>query len=344
MDIPVTDRKPGHRHGMNHDGQTHRNRTTHSRRVSMTSRAGAIRIGISGWTYAPWRGVFYPKGLSQKHELAYAASQFRTIEINGTFYGMQRPDAFASWAEQVPDYFVFSVKAPRFITHIRRLKDVETPVANFIASGLLRLGPKLGPILWQFPPNFRFDEARIEAFLRLLPHDTESAVAMGRLHDNRLKAPAWLEIDAVRPLRHAMEIRHESFRDRAFIDLLRQYNVALVCADTVEWPRLMDLTSDFVYCRLHGSEELYASGYDDGALNNWARRVTDWSTGREPNDAERVDGKGRARKRDVFLYFDNDIKVLAPANARSLVDRCGSRAAADDHRVGRQRSEAVGHR
>jgi uncharacterized protein YecE (DUF72 family) len=290
----------------------------------MTARPATVRIGISGWTYAPWRGVFYPKGLPQKRELEYASRQFPTIEINGTFYGMQRPDAFASWAGQVPDDFVFSVKAPRYITHIRRLQDVATPIANFIASGLLRLGPKLGPLLWQFPPNFRFDAARIEGFLKLLPHDTAAAAAIGRQHDDRLKAPAWLEVDKRHRLRHAMEIRHESFRDRGFIDLLRHYNVALVCADTVEWPRLMDLTADFVYCRLHGSEELYASGYDDAALDDWARRVTAWTSGQEPADAERVGGKGSVRKRDVFLYFDNDIKVRAPADAHALEQRLRS--------------------
>jgi len=280
-----------------------------------------IRIGISGWVYAPWRGVFYPQGLPRKRELEYAARQFRSIEINGTFYGMQRPDAFASWAAQTPDDFVFAVKAPRFITHIRRLQEAETPLANFIASGLLRLGPKLGPILWQFPPNFRFDPERIEAFLRLLPHDTKAAARLGLRHDDRLKAPAWLKIDAERKLRHAFEIRHESFRSRAFIDLLRHYDVALVCADTVEWPRLMDVTADFVYCRLHGSEELYASGYDDKALDDWARRVAAWAGGGEPDDAERVGSRARARRRDVFVYFDNDAKVRAPADARALVER-----------------------
>jgi uncharacterized protein YecE (DUF72 family) len=280
-----------------------------------------VRIGISGWTYAPWRGVFYPKGLAHKRELDYAARQFRSIEINGTFYGMQRPDAFASWAAETPDDFVFAVKAPRFITHMKRLNDAEAPLANFIASGLLRLGPKLGPVLWQFPPNFSFDAARIEAFLRLLPHDTKAAARLGRRHDERLKAPAWLKVDAERKLRHAFEIRHDSFRDRAFIDLLRHYDVALVCADTVEWPRLMDVTSDFVYCRLHGSEELYASGYDDRALDDWARRVAAWVRGREPADAERIGGKARVRRRDVFVYFDNDMKVRAPTDAHGLIKR-----------------------
>lgn len=287
----------------------------------MTGRPGGVRIGISGWTYRPWRGVFYPKGLPQKRELEFAASQFRTIEINGTFYGMQQPDAFAGWAAQTPEGFVFAVKAPRFITHLRRLRNVETPLANFMASGLLRLGPKLGPVLWQFPPNFPFDAERLEAFLKLLPHDTEAAAELGHHHDNRLKAAAWLQTDAKRKLRHAFEIRHDSFRSRAFIDLLRRYDVALVCADTVEWPRLMDLTADFVYCRLHGSEELYASGYDNAALDTWAARVAAWAQGDEPQDAERVAGKSRRRKRDVYVYFDNDAKVRAPVDAKGLVER-----------------------
>ena len=285
---------------------------------------GNIRVGISGWTYAPWRGVFYPRGLPRKRELEYAARQFPSIEINGTFYGMQRPDAFASWAAQVPDDFVFAVKAPRFITHIRRLKDAETPLANFMASGLLRLGAKLGPLLWQFPPYFSFDPARIEAFLRMLPHDTGAAARLGRRHDGRLKAPAWLEISDERPMRHAFEIRHESFRDRAFIELLQRYEIALVCADAVDWPRLMDVTADFVYCRLHGSEQLYASGYEDRALDVWARRVVAWARGDEPDDAERIGVRARPRRRDVFVYFDNDAKVRAPVDAHGLIERISS--------------------
>jgi uncharacterized protein YecE (DUF72 family) len=285
------------------------------------ARTGAVRIGISGWTYAPWRGVFYPKGLARKRELEYATSQFSSLEINGTFYGMQRPDAFADWADRAPEGFVFAVKAPRYITHIRRLRDAATPLANFIASGLLRLGPKLGPILWQFPPNFSFDAERIEAFLKLLPHDTGEAAHIGRRHDDRLKAPAWLKVEAERRLRHAFEIRNESFRAEAFVDLLRKYKVALACADTVEWPRLMDLTCDFVYCRLHGSEELYSSGYDDAALDQWGARVAAWAKGGEPEDAERIGGTGRRRKRDVFVYFDNDIKVRAPFDAKALAER-----------------------
>src|SRR5271165_2869455 len=191
------------------------------RRTRM-AQAGMVRIGISGWTYPPWRGVFYPKGLPQKRELEYATSQFSSLEINGTFYGLQKPDAFADWADRAPEDFVFSVKAPRFITHIRRLRDAERPLANFIASGLLRLGPKLGPILWQFPPFFRFDAERIEGFLRLLPHDTAAAAGLGRKHDDWMRNRAWLEVDAGRKLRHAFEIRNESFRTEAFVDLLRK--------------------------------------------------------------------------------------------------------------------------
>ncbi len=282
--------------------------------------AGLVRIGISGWTYAPWRGKFYPEKLPQKRELAYASTVFDTIEINGTFYGQQRPESFAHWAEETPEDFVFSVKAPRYITHLRRLKEIESPLANFLASGLLRLGPKLGPLLWQFPPNFRFDPARLEAFFSLLPHDTEAAARLARRHDGKLRSKGWLKTDAKRPLRHAMEIRHESFVAREFIELLRAYDVALVCADTVEWPRLMDVTSDFVYCRLHGSEELYASGYDEKSLESWARRVKAWAAGRAPKDGERVIKRPvpDRRPRDVFVYFDNDVKVRAPADAQRL--------------------------
>lgn len=286
--------------------------------------AGVIRIGIAGWTYAPWRGVFYPKGVKREQELGYAASHLRALEINGTFYGMQRPEAFEGWADQVPADFVFAVKAPRAITHILRLRDAQVPLANFIASGLLRLGIHLGPILWQFPSNFRFDPKRIEPFLRMLPHDTGAAAALGRKHDNKLRAPAWLEVECRRPMRHAFEIRHESFRCQAFIDLLRAHDVALVCADSASWPRLMDITSDFVYCRLHGSEELYARGYDNAALDAWGRRIKAWARGEEPEDGERAGGKARPRRRDVFVFFDNDKKVRAPANAMELIRRLRS--------------------
>ncbi|HEY0878489.1 MAG TPA: DUF72 domain-containing protein [Zeimonas sp.] len=297
---------------------------------------GRIRIGVSGWTYAPWRGVFYPEKLPHDEELSYASSLFDSIEVNGTFYRLQQPSSFVRWRDQTPEDFVFSVKAPRYITHVRRLREIETPLANFLASGPLLLGEKLGPLLWQFPPFLRYDAERFEHFFAMLPHDTSRAAAMARAHDQRIAGDDGIPGGPARPLRHAIEIRHESFRSPAFIESLRRHRVALVCADIVSWPRLMDLTSDFVYCRLHGSEELYVSGYDDESLDAWARRVLAWAAGAEPADAERVlpplaDGRAEGPRagdppqgRDVFVYFDNDAKVRAPADAASLADRVRS--------------------
>lgn len=289
----------------------------------MKKQSGDIRIGISGWTYKPWRGVFYPEGLPQKRELTYAAEHFRSIEINGTFYGLQRPRSFAAWHDATPDDFVFAIKGSRYITHMRRLTDIETPLANLLASGVLRLGKKLGPILWQFPPRMKFDAERFEPFLKLLPKSTEDAVALARRHDARLDGRSYVETDANRPIRHALEIRHDSFRSPEFVDLLRRYKVGLVVADTVEWPLLMDLTADFVYCRLHGSEQLYVSGYDDKALDRWAQLIRQWAKGRDPKDAERVGPPSppRAHGLDVYVYFDNDVKVRAPRDAQALADR-----------------------
>jgi uncharacterized protein YecE (DUF72 family) len=281
------------------------------------AKTGAIRVGISGWTYKPWRGAFYPPDLRQKDELAYAAGQFRTIEINGTFYGLQRPESFARWRDETPEDFVFSVKAPRFITHIRGLRDVEAPVANFLASGLLALGPKLGPVLWQFPPRMKFDPALFEPFLALLPHDAVAVAALAKTHDARLNGRDFTESGEVRKVRHAVEIRHESFAVPEFTRLLRRYGVAVVCADSVEWPLLMDVTADFVYCRLHGSEQLYVSGYDANGLKFWARHARRWADGG-----------------DVFVYFDNDMKLRAPENALALARRLG---------IGKKPKPAVKH-
>lgn len=302
-------------------------------------KTGEIRIGISGWTYKPWRGVFYPKGLPQRLELSYAAEHVRSIEINGTFYGLQRPEHFAAWHDTTPDDFVFAVKGSRYITHMRRLKDIETPLANFMASGPLRLGKKLGPILWQFPPRMRFDPERFEQFLVMLPKNTEDAAKLARKHDSRLDKRAYAETDAKRPLRHALEIRHDSFRSEEFIALLRRYHVGLVVADTVEWPLLMDLTADFVYCRLHGSEELYVSGYNDKALDHWAHLIRSWSKGRDPREAERAASPSppRAGGRDVFVYFDNDVKVRAPEDAISLANRLHAGPAGDEEKSRRAR-------
>jgi len=283
-----------------------------------------VRIGISGWTYKPWRGQFYPEDLPQKKELAYAASVFRSIEINGTFYSMQRCESFAQWADATPDDFVFAVKGPRYLTHMLKLNNAEAPLGNFFASGVLRLGARLGPILWQFPPNFRFDPEKLETFFKLLPRDTEQAAACGRRHDHRLKGRAWLRTDRRRPIRHAMEIRHESFRDPAFIALLRRHKIALVCADTVEWPLLMDLAADFVYVRLHGSTELYRSAYGRPELKRWAARVAAWRDGKPMTDGHFISAKQpRRRRRDVFLYFDNTDKLQAPKDALSLMRLLG---------------------
>jgi uncharacterized protein YecE (DUF72 family) len=277
-----------------------------------------IRIGISGWRYAPWRGKFYPGDLRQKDELAFAARQFPTIEINGTFYSLQRPDSFAAWRDATPPEFRFAVKGPRYITHMRRLKDVETPLANFFASGVLRLEEKLGPVLWQLPPSFGFDPQKLETFFNLLPRSTRQAAVLAKAHDNKLKVRAWLKTGSDWPIRHALEIRHDSFRDPDFIRLLRKHRVALVVADTVEWPLLMDATADFVYVRLHGSEKLYVSGYGAKALNFWARRVRAWARGEEAPGSH-AGSKAPARKRDVYVYFDNDAKVRAPFDAKALI-------------------------
>lgn len=283
--------------------------------------AGIIRVGTSGWTYADWRGVFYPKGLKREHELYYAASQFTAIEINGTFYGQQRPETFANWARQVPAHVRFAVKAPRLLTHVRRLRDVEAPLANFIASGLLGLGAHLGPILWQLPPNLRFDAGRLEAFLRLLPRETPAAARLGRRHDAVLPSPPSQDFDPGRPIRHALEVRHDSFARADCIALLRAHNVALVCSDRADLPLFMDVTADFVYCRLFGANDLRAGGYDAAALDAWADRVRLWAAGGSVPRSERIAGAATRRKRDVFLFFDNAMKVGAPAHALDLMRR-----------------------
>jgi uncharacterized protein YecE (DUF72 family) len=285
------------------------------------SGSGTVRVGISGWTYAPWRGNFYPQGLLHADELSYASRQVDTIEINGTFYGLQRPDAFARWYDETPEGFVFAVKGPRFITHIRRLREVETPLANFFASGVLRLEEKLGPVLWQFPPSFRFSAERLDHFFGLLPRDTEAAAALAEGRSAWLADRSWAKTAQRRELRHAIEIRHQSFLDPAFVTLLRKHRVALVFADSVAWPYAEDLTTDFVYLRLHGSEELYASGYSDEALDHFAARIKLWTRGLEPNDARLISPDANPAgpvPRDVYVYFDNDAKVRAPVDAQSL--------------------------
>jgi uncharacterized protein YecE (DUF72 family) len=272
--------------------------------VGQHDAVGEIRIGTSGWVYPPWRGVFYPKGLAQKRELEHLSRQVNSVEINGSFYSLQRPSSYQKWAEQTPDDFVFSVKGGRFITHMKRLRDTDETLANFFASGPLALGPKLGPILWQLPPNFQFDPELLTDFFNHLPRTTTEAALLAARHDERVD-PAWTTTDADRPLRHALEVRHPSFTDPRFLDLLREHEIAVVIADSAgKFPYIEDVTADFVYVRLHGAEELYVSGYTDEALDEWASKVRHWS-----------------ETRDVYVYFDNDAKVMAPRDAMALIQK-----------------------
>jgi uncharacterized protein YecE (DUF72 family) len=287
---------------------------------------GTIRIGISGWRYPPWRGTFYPPGLPQHGELEFASRALPSIELNGSFYSLQRPESYAEWHDETPAGFVFSVKGNRFITHTKRLREIDGPLANVLASGVFNLGEKLGPFLWQFPPNFQFDPEKMAHFLSLLPHDTEEGLELARKHEPRMKGRVALEVGKKRKLRHAVEIRHDSFIDEAFIAMLRKYKVALVVADTAgKWPYCEDVTADFMYLRLHGEKELYASGYTEEALDRWAARIQDWASGGQPEDAHLVSSKAPPKRasRDIFCYFDNDIKVRAPFDARRLIDKLG---------------------
>jgi uncharacterized protein YecE (DUF72 family) len=292
------------------------------------ARMARIRIGISGWRYPPWRGVFYPQDLVQRDELHYASRRFPTIELNGSFYSLQYPQSYARWYQDTPRGFVFAVKAPRFITHVRRLREVEKPLANFFASGVFELREKFGPILWQFPPSFRYDHDVFARFFERLPRDTEAALTLARRRDFRMKGRSRLTVDRNRTLRHAIEIRHASFLDESFVALLREHRIALVVADTAgKWPRVEDLTADFVYMRLHGDVQLYVSGYTDAALERWAARIRAWSAGSQVRDAELISRKPPKRRasRDVYCYFDNDAKVKAPFDAMKLAEKLGLR-------------------
>lgn len=268
--------------------------------------SGTVRIGISGWTYAPWRKVFYPEGLRQKDELEYAASRMTSIEINGSFYSLQRPESYRAWRERTPEGFVFAVKGGRFITHMKKLADVDVPLANFFASGPLALGDKLGPVLWQLPPTLGFDAERLEHFFDQLPRTTNAAAELASRHDERVAGRAHLEVTSEQEIRHAVEVRHDSFLVPEFLTLLRENAIAVVVADTAgRWPLIRDVTTDFAYVRLHGDSELYASGYSDEALDEWAALLRGWAE----------EGK------DVYAYFDNDIKVRAPFDAMALIER-----------------------
>ncbi|WP_261165594.1 DUF72 domain-containing protein [Microbacterium sp. Marseille-Q6965] len=274
---------------------------------------GRVRVGISGWRYASWRGDFYPKGLAQRLELAYVGERMNSLELNGSFYSLQRPASYARWRDAVPDDFVFAVKGSRYITHMLRLREAEAAMANFFASGVLALGPKLGPFLWQLPERQEFDAEGLDAFLSALPRTTGEALALARQHDERLEGRAWLQIAADVPLRHALEPRAASFEDPGVPELLRRHGVALTMADAAgRWPRFGEVTADFAYVRLHGAHDLYASGYSPDELDDWAARIGAWADGSSTPDG---------RPRDVYVYFDNDARGHAPHDAVALAAR-----------------------
>ncbi len=303
-----------------------------ARPIPRTATRGEIRIGISGWRYKPWRGVFYPPKLPQRRELEFAAQNFSAIEINGTFYSLQHPSSFRRWAAETPADFLFTLKGSRFITHMKKLRGIDEAFANLLASGLLALGPKLGPILWQLPPQQRFDPDRLAAFFALLPRSTAAAATLAQRCSDRMLPRSVLQTEADIPLRHTLEVRHESFCTPAFLDLLRAHDIGLTVADTVEWPLLLDATSSLVYIRLHGSEQLYASGYSADSLDLWAHRILAWAHGETPlatptpleaiNPARRLSATpAPTTPRDVMVFFDNDIKVRAPFDAIALQHR-----------------------
>jgi uncharacterized protein YecE (DUF72 family) len=258
-----------------------------------------IRVGIGGWTYEPWRGVFYPPGLAQARELAHASRNVTTIEINGTFYGTQKPESFRRWAEETPDDFVFSLKAPRYATNRRVLAEAGSSIERFFASGLSELKSKLGPILWQMPPTKKFDAEDFAAFLALLPRKAGG-----------------------KPVRHAIEVRHETFLVPAFVELARRFSVAIVFADSDKYPAIADVTADFIYARLQATAEEIPTGYAPSALDKWAARARAWADGGEPADLARLAAAPPAReKRDVFFYMISGAKVRAPAAAMALLER-----------------------
>ena len=265
---------------------------------------GVIRIGIGGWTYEPWRGTFYPDKLPQKRELEYASRQLTSIEINGTFYGSQKPDTYAKWRDETPDGFVFSLKAPRFSTNRRTLADAGDTIARFFASGVMELKDKLGPINWQLPPTKKFDPIDFEAFLKLLPQEAE-----GRM------------------LRHVVEVRHDSFRSADFVALMRERGVAVAIAADSSYPQIADPTAPFVYARIMGTKETEEVGYSDAALDLWAARAKAWASGAVTDGLDRIQPQRVDRKaRDVYLYVISGDKVRNPAAAMALLRRLGGPA------------------
>ncbi|MGZ6740157.1 MAG: DUF72 domain-containing protein [Nocardioides sp.] len=274
---------------------------------------GVIRIGISGWTYDGWRGDFYPPGLPRRAELAYAAERMGSVEINGSFYSLQRPSSYRSWREQTPGDFCFAVKGGRYVTHMKKLRDVEAPLANFFASGVIELGDKLGPVLWQIPATLPYDRELLASFFALLPRTFGQMADLARGHDDKLADDRAVTVVpqelADRPVRHALEFRHPSFCTEEAYALLREHDIACVVSDSAgRWPTADAVTSDLVYVRLHGDQELYTSGYSDAALDRWAGRCLAW-----------------AQEADVVVYFDNDAKGYAPWDALRLIELTGAR-------------------
>lgn len=276
---------------------------------------GTYLIGVSGWRYPTWRGDFYPAGLRQRDELRHVAAHMTSAEINGSFYSLQRPSSYATWAAETPDGFIFAVKGGRYITHMKQLRDAEAPLANFFASGVLALGNKLGPVLWQLPPRMAFDEAKVDRFLTLLPRTHGEVAALAARHDDKLAGDRVLRevapgVDPSQPVRHAFEPRHPSFESPEAHALLAAHGICMVIADSAgTWPTMSDATSDFRYVRLHGEHELYTSAYSDESLDRWAGQCREW---------------GEAGL-DVHVYFDNDARGHAPHDAVRLLGRLGGR-------------------
>lgn len=279
---------------------------------------GRIRVGISGWTYPHWRGAFYPESLRPRDELAFVGERFDTVEVNSTFYRLGKPDTFRRWYRSVPAGFVFAVKGGRFITHNKKLAGVDAALANFFASGVLELADKLGPILWQLPESLRFDSARIEAFLAMLPRNTPAAVELARGHD-RLSEVAYGP-GGKRRIRHVLEVRHTSFLCREMVAIARRHGAALAFSHSAAWPYVEEITAGFIYLRFHGPAQLYASRYGTDELRRWKARIAQWQQGVEPSDAIRITSRpSPARKsRDVYVYFDNDHRGFAPREAGCL--------------------------
>jgi uncharacterized protein YecE (DUF72 family) len=267
------------------------------------AKTGIIRTGVGGWTFEPWRGVFYPDGLAHARELEYASRQLTTIEINGTFYRTQSPKTYAKWAAETPDGFVFALKGLRFVTNRRVLGEAGDSLKRFLDSGPLELGDRLGPFLWQFAPTKKFDVADFGRFLELLP---------GKLGG--------------RTLRHAVEVRHDSFCTPEFVDLVRSFGIAIVYAEHASYPEIADVTSDFVYARLQKGKDTVKTGYAPKALDAWAARAKTWAAGGMPDDLPILGARKAPKKmpRDVFVYFIHEGKVRAPAAAMALMDRVGS--------------------